>query len=355
MCVIVYKPRDAKMPDRETLLKCWNRNSDGAGFAVYKDGKPYFEKGFMVFDDFYDALINNKPYWENGQCVMHFRIGTQGGNTKFLTHPFPVTEGLDAMHRQSGFSDVLLFHNGILGATSSKYFKDKYPNQSDTSLFAHLILRHFVSRKKITEDADNFIEELIDGNKFVILDDWGVRTYGKFEKVGDVYYSNLHWQGYSYYGTSYKWNRVWDDDDYKPLAIGTTTTKTTTPATKTVPVVNTDDDWSRYGMYEKCDTCGSFDCMNCHFANNYKSYDDYDFIESMTGLSKSDRGDLSAMGYCCCCGEDTSKLEYVDSSGDYYCKECAEQYREDLLYEGITLSLLTDKDREYLKKIKEGK
>ena len=353
MCVIVYKPRDAKMPDRETLLKCWNRNSDGAGFAVYKDGKPYFEKGFMVFDDFYDALINNKPYWEDSQCVMHFRIGTQGGNTKFLTHPFPVTEGLDAMHRQSGYSDVLLFHNGILGATSAKYFKDKYPNQSDTSLFAHLILRHFVSRKKITEDADNFIEELIDGNKFVTLDDWGVRTYGKFEKVGDVYYSNLHWQGYSYYGTSYKWNRVWDDDDYKPLAIGTTTTKTT-PA-KTVPVVDTDDDWSRYGMYEKCDTCGSFDCMNCHFANNYKSYDDYDFIESMTGISKSERGELSAMGYCCCCGEDTSKLEYVDSTGDYYCKECAEQYKEDLLYEGITLSLLTDKDREYLKKIKEGK
>ena len=128
MCVIVYKPKDAQMPHKENLRKCWTRNSDGAGFAVYKEGKPYFEKGFMTFDDFYNALLDKKQYWESGQCVMHFRIGTQGGNTKFLTHPFPITEGLDAMHRQSGYSDALLFHNGILGATSSQHFKKKYPN-----------------------------------------------------------------------------------------------------------------------------------------------------------------------------------------------------------------------------------
>lgn len=90
MCVIIIIPKGETIEKTE-LLKAWNTNPDGAGYATRttdpKTGelKVLFHRGFMNFPAFYDE-IKNKIGRED--IILHFRISTSTRVNKTETHPY---------------------------------------------------------------------------------------------------------------------------------------------------------------------------------------------------------------------------------------------------------------------------
>lgn len=120
MCIIVVKNYGINVPDKKTLETCFINNPDGAGF-MWNDGcNVYIRKGFMDFDTFYTALKeeNKKHNFKNKQLVLHFRIGTGGGNVAKNTHPFAVSKNLQDLEKLETTCQTALAHNGIISAYS---------------------------------------------------------------------------------------------------------------------------------------------------------------------------------------------------------------------------------------------
>jgi glutamine amidotransferase len=110
MCIIVFKPVGAAVPDTDTLTNCWNANTHGGGVMWVADGKVHVSKGHMTLPDML-AAIAAIPW--NSPAVYHFRIGTHGANTPENTHPWVVIPDVLAM-----------VHNGILSAFGTKDYSD---------------------------------------------------------------------------------------------------------------------------------------------------------------------------------------------------------------------------------------
>jgi hypothetical protein len=109
MCIIAYC-KTRKMTTDEAV-NCWNANDDGAGIAWIENGEVKMRKGFMCLEDFmrFYATVDVLPH------VVHFRIGTSGGNVPELTHPFLIDKDspLDLEYHGDG---GVLFHNGVLSS-----------------------------------------------------------------------------------------------------------------------------------------------------------------------------------------------------------------------------------------------
>ena len=69
MCIAIYKPEGIEIP-YETLERCYNTNSDGAGYMFHKGGKLHVYKGFFSMADFWKQYKKDKKK----ECVIHFRI-----------------------------------------------------------------------------------------------------------------------------------------------------------------------------------------------------------------------------------------------------------------------------------------
>src|SRR5574339_481048 len=102
MCIIIA----ANSPDKITpalIERCWNRNSDGAGFAYVADDRIKVIKelsNLKLFKKLYSkhskiAIENQSP------MLIHFRIGTSGTKTIHNVYPFYVNE------------DIVMCHNGV--------------------------------------------------------------------------------------------------------------------------------------------------------------------------------------------------------------------------------------------------
>lgn len=110
MCVILNcKP--FKRPTDELIESCWNSNPDGAGFMYPENGEVHGFKGFMDLPSLMDAL-GTVP--EDVPLCVHFRIGTSGGDDERVTHPYPITDDLDALHATEWTAPYGLAHNGVL-------------------------------------------------------------------------------------------------------------------------------------------------------------------------------------------------------------------------------------------------
>lgn len=83
MCIIASSAIGVNLPTNETIETMWFKNPDGAGFMFNKDGKVIIRKGFMTLPDFMTAIEELKKEIDvvNTSVIMHFRIGTHGGNT----------------------------------------------------------------------------------------------------------------------------------------------------------------------------------------------------------------------------------------------------------------------------------
>ena len=204
MCIIVAKPMGVNLPSRQTLLNCFNNNSDGAGF-MYANGKTVcIHKGFFDFDEFYETLLLLDDI-KDTSIVMHFRISTHGGVNTACCHPFPVSDDLEQLGKADNENRVCVAHNGVIqGMKTSKGI-------SDTMAY---IMDVIVPIRRLSEDFmhnDNAIDLLRNtcGSKLCFLDNAGdIVTIGEFHEVDGVLFSNYTYAAKTYYMNSYA--RFWE-------------------------------------------------------------------------------------------------------------------------------------------------
>ena len=195
MCVVVVSPAGVAVPSRDTLAKCFRANPDGAGLMYAEDGFVHVRKGLMTPEAVYAALAA-VPDSKALPVVIHFRIGTQGGNTPEMCHPFPITKSDEGLRARSARCTVGLAHNGILPLTCQKG-----ATESDTYLFvrdyAALVIRGADYHKDA--DAVKLLERLTAGSRVALLGaDGHIELLGHFTERGDgCWYSNLTWAYYA--------------------------------------------------------------------------------------------------------------------------------------------------------------
>lgn len=222
MCVIAVKPKGTVI-SKSTLERCFEANSDGAGFVVRRNSNLIAEKGFFTFESFWDAYER----YEREVAVIHFRIKTHGNKDADMCHPFKITDKL------------YVAHNGIIDISTED---DK--SKSDTWHFNELVLKPelAVDPSPLYRPSFQFLlGSTIGHSKLAFLDSRGktvIINKDKGTMEGDVWYSN----------TSYKSTRsstssrsrssavaydAWHDEwSYMPAAGATTTTKKTEHSTK---------------------------------------------------------------------------------------------------------------------------
>lgn len=236
MCIVVCKPKSIKLPAKETLEICFRRNPDGAGYMFAKDGMVHIKKGFMTFEKFYKALM--RDYDQSLSFVLHFRIGTMGGNVPQLTHPYPMSRSMDELRKTNTTCKLGVAHNGIISLTSSYGYDHTYvePNYNDTMKFITDYMSIIIKNSMFYKDDEKIelIERLVgSSNKFAILDgDGRITTIGNFIEEDCVKYSNTTYEGYTrtqgnYWEKLFEiYDKAWDsetetynfDHDHCPLS-----------------------------------------------------------------------------------------------------------------------------------------
>lgn len=206
MCVAICCPKGVNTPSLETLKKCWDHNSHGAGFA-YNDphtNKVYFHKGFMKWEDFVHAFqkVCKVDAMTDNVRFIHFRITSKGETCPENTHPFPISSVVNDLKILDGVCDEIMFHNGTF---SSIDISEK--GISDTMEMAM-----WVSRLNLTSQGLDalckFLTPLISSNKLGFLNGKGEYALaGSWSEIDGVFYSNTYW---NYTAKSYSTNNKYN-------------------------------------------------------------------------------------------------------------------------------------------------
>lgn len=223
MCIIVSKSIGVEPPTKRTLLNCFNNNADGAGFMVAYNNEVIINKGFMSFDDFWNAynefLTTLKVNAKEVAIIYHFRITTQGGIKQSLTHPYPITSSYDEMRLLRSKCKIALAHNGIIStyaerlnwnAKTKSYAEVEY---NDTMTFVkkcvNVVLR---GDNELLKDKDTceLLGEVAK-SKLALLDYTGhITLIGHFIENNGVFYSNATYQEQKLFA-NYYWNYHFDN------------------------------------------------------------------------------------------------------------------------------------------------
>lgn len=222
MCVICIKAPGVSFPDYEKVENMFLTNPDGAGFVYSLNGEVHIRKGFMTLLEFDNALQQLKalPGIDDETVIMHFRIGTAGGNIPENTHPFPMSKGKEQLRSLSlDGKFTAIAHNGIIPINRP----DK--SISDTMEYIRTKLVNYRKRDKTFLQKKICLEQIareINGSRMVFL-----HPDGTFEKVGTWYtendgliYSNLHWKPLpasfrkNRFSPLYSYGWDWDDGYY---------------------------------------------------------------------------------------------------------------------------------------------
>ena len=211
MCVIAVKPANAAMIDNQTIENMWYNNDDGAGFMYPGPGGVKIKKGYMTLKSLKKALkaLNKEIDTTATPIVLHFRIGTSGGNTAANTHPFPVSENLAALQKTQLTTPLAVAHNGVI---------DIRPRKKDISDTMEYILSQLAPLYQLKKDfyrheaGKQLIYNAI-RSKMAFMDAAGrISLVGKFEKDGEYYFSNSSYK--AFYRTYSYWDK-WDDYSFK--------------------------------------------------------------------------------------------------------------------------------------------
>lgn len=219
MCIIVAKEKGKSLPSKKTLKRCFDYNSDGAGFMYVDKGKVVIDKGYMSFTSFYNRLKELKQKYDitNKALVMHFRIGTSGKGAKNLTHPFPLSNKVKELNKIHTKTMLGIAHNGIIHeyeyddtlSDTQSFIKDfMYP----ISELSHDFYRRLDIQKILKKEC---------ASKLCILDtNENLYYIGEFIEDKGIMYSNgtykpIHYTYYNY-GHNYNYPSTYDDyyDDY---------------------------------------------------------------------------------------------------------------------------------------------
>ena len=239
MCIILSCDPHCR-PDAETLRRCWDSNPDGGGVMWCEGGKVEIVKGLMTFRDLL-AAVDYAP--DDSPLVVHMRIGTSGGYGAEVTHPYPITSKIDALHALDVESTYGIAHNGVL-----PYPTDDAAGISDTVYYVQHVVAKIATKKSVRKrggicqchTAKRRLADTSKGSRLALLDymgnvllvghGWQTVTTGIQASNGTWrtprwgrYYSFLDdadddgdalaWDddGLPYYSDSCKWCDAWDD------------------------------------------------------------------------------------------------------------------------------------------------
>lgn len=214
MCIIVAKPKDVPFPDWNVLLKCFQSNYDGAGFAIARGNHVEIDKGYFKFDQFHEELM--KKARQADSVLMHFRISTSGRVDAGCCHPYPVCSDYKQMKVTDQLVDMAIAHNGVLSCNP------EFPWVNDTMTFVKSICQSPEHLTKLLEDPSMYdlFEMAISGSKLaVITPDGSIELHGSgWTKDKGVYYSNSTYKysryvGYGSYAGGWGSYETWDQDD----------------------------------------------------------------------------------------------------------------------------------------------
>lgn len=185
MCIIGIKPLKIKDFSEEILQNCWNRNSDGAGYAFWDAEKSLWSvrKGFMKWKDFMESYESNH-FGEDDCTFVHFRIGTAGLKDGGNTHPFPICDDLEAMRVTEFDTNMLAIHNGVVGKGDNKY--------SDTMIYIkeylHPLMPVWNDERIRRNVADRILEK--GSSRWVVAIGNGYWKYGTWANNEGQFFSN---------------------------------------------------------------------------------------------------------------------------------------------------------------------
>lgn len=197
MCIIAICENGTRL-NRKMFDRCFDGNSDGAGFSCYTDGYVYYSKGYMTNKSAWKAYKMFKEF----PHVAHFRLNSAGGVCKELTHPFLVEQ--DSPISMSGYtSSPVLFHNGTIMDWKQMLFScalsiGRMPEgkMSDTRVSAMVAGR--IGLESL---------EYMSG-KFAVVHSDKIEKYGTWDEDEGIFYSNMGYKRASYSNTfsSYTWD-----------------------------------------------------------------------------------------------------------------------------------------------------
>lgn len=194
MCIIAYSPLGRTIK-KSILKRCFKKHKDGAGIMVRdEDGFIAFSKGLMTFNAFYSEYKDMLLQYPDCEYAVHFRTGTSGFMPLGCTHPFPITEDEDELHRLVGYSDQAMMHNGIVGQG------DGY--LSDTQCYVRDYLYPLQDKLEIPVVREMIGKHIGSYNKFLIMGIKDTHMIGDWVENKGFFYSNDDYEDY----TSKYWN-----------------------------------------------------------------------------------------------------------------------------------------------------
>lgn len=219
MCIIVSKAKGVEMPDKATLERCFNYNSDGAGLMYADNGKVNIVKGFMDFKSFYEYLmkLDKIHNLKEKALVMHFRISTGGNVDGGNCHPYPISPRKKDLRSKCLKTDLGMAHNGIISMYSSSYGKKEELN--DTQRFIQrAVYPIYKSNKEFYKDYElmSLLEDIAESKLCFLDKDENVYYVGKFIEDNGVMYSNNSYMSYKTYPIG-NYGYGYDYDDYEDL------------------------------------------------------------------------------------------------------------------------------------------
>lgn len=201
MCIIVSKEKYKEIPKKEILQNCFENNPDGAGFMYVYNNKVHIEKGFMMFDSFYNRImeLDKKINLKKRSLVMHFRIGTSGKNDAETCHPFPISNDFDELRAVETTCQIGMVHNGIISSFAyDKVLSDTQNYVKDFVFNLYKLNKNFLNNKY----TKNILNSSCNHTKLTFLDSNDrIYYFGDFVKdKNGIKYSNTTYEK-SYYRT----------------------------------------------------------------------------------------------------------------------------------------------------------
>ncbi|MCB6569482.1 hypothetical protein LI142_08210 [Eubacterium limosum] len=205
MCIICIKPRGVEIPESHIIRNMFSNNPDGAGLMYADKDRVRIEKGIMKVNDFLERI---ERFNKDTALVMHFRIGTGGGNTPGNTHPFPISKNIKDLKKLKFSADIGVCHNGVIDiSTSRKDISDTMEYISARLVYIRNAIPQFYKDKNIM----TLIDKSIDSKMCFLLPTGKFYTIGKFESKYGCLFSN---STYEYESPHFKyWGEPYSDYD----------------------------------------------------------------------------------------------------------------------------------------------
>lgn len=289
MCIIVAKPKGAKVPKRKHLRNCELTNRDGIGVMYQREG----DKLVTIKKDFHNASALHKWLTNHIQpedtCVIHFRLATSGKTDFGNRHPFPITRKKEYLRKINMRCKKAVVHNGVLLQYSG------HKKYSDTQKFTLMLLADPHIKECLHEEAtQELIEGYIGRDKLAILDnEHGLHLIGTFIENKGCYYSN---SGYTNRTHTYKstGHTCYCEVCHKKLA---------------TRYINTDED----GWINVCWVC----------KEEHEAFEMYkENLDAEEKVGKEETTDIIPLRACDFCAKPKVDVSYNKLWGAYLCEEC---------------------------------